>query len=47
VDLAPAILASACLTAASMRSLKIQALPLPHAPVEGISKLAYLNGELA
>jgi hypothetical protein len=26
---------------------EIQALPLAHAPAEGISKLAYLNGELA
>jgi hypothetical protein len=26
---------------------EIQALPLPHAPVEGISKLAHQNGELA
>jgi hypothetical protein len=26
---------------------QIQACPLPHASVEGISKLAHLNGELA
>jgi len=26
---------------------EIQAVPLAHAPAEGITKLAYLNGELA
>jgi len=46
MDLAPA-LASACLTAASMHSLRSRHSRSPsHAAVEGISKLAHLNGEL-